>query len=112
MSSKRIPLRGYTKKEGNQWVAVCIDVNVVAQGKTLDQATAACFDLVTEYVSYVCSKYPDEVEKYIPRLAPRELIEEYDSILGSSFSTKPRKGSVGHLNNIVLDASNLRQCDA
>jgi predicted RNase H-like HicB family nuclease len=68
---KKIFFRGYTKKENNHWVAICIDLNIVAQGATAEEAQTECLDLITGYISYVCKNHPNKIDQYIPRQAPQ-----------------------------------------
>jgi predicted RNase H-like HicB family nuclease len=72
-------LRGFTKPEGKGFVAICIDLDIVAQGKTMQEATEVCGELIQEYIAFVMHNFPDKVHDYIPRLSPSEIIEEYDS---------------------------------
>jgi predicted RNase H-like HicB family nuclease len=76
------PLRGYTKPEGDGFVAICIDLDIVAQGKTLKEATQVCGELIEEYIAFVLENYPDKVQHYIPRLAPKEIVSEYNELVG------------------------------
>jgi len=80
--------RGYVKKENGNWVAVCVDLNIVAQATSADEAVKDCFELVKEYLDYVCSTYPNQIAEYIPRSAPHELIEEYYAILAQVIGSK------------------------
>ena len=80
--------RGYVKKENGHWVAVCVDLNIVSQATSVDEAVEDCFELVREYLDYVCSTYPDQITKYIPRSAPQELMEEYYTILARVIGSK------------------------
>lgn len=94
---ENVSFRGYTKKEGQVWVAVCIDLNIAAQGATSDEATRECQEMIDEYLLYVCSTYPKELHKYIPRPAPQELIEEWRAIVARVFTplrkNAPRKAT-------------------
>ena len=106
---KTISFRGYTKKENDHWVAVCIDLNVVAQGKTADEAEATCYELIFDYLNFVGAKYPDRITEYVPRLAPKELIEEYDEIVGRSLLKKrPPRGR--KLRPYIVQPSQLSFC--
>lgn len=84
----RIPLRGYTKKDGDFWVVYCIDLNIAGHGKTPDEAFVTCSELINEYLSYVCTQYPDNIDSYIPRLAPDDVLAEYNLLVARSL--KPR----------------------
>lgn len=72
---------GYVKREDRQWVAVCVDLNIAAQGRTKDAAVTACAEMIDDYLSHVCEAHAHEMDKYIPRLAPPELIAEFTSAM-------------------------------
>lgn len=100
-----VSFRGYTKKEGKMWVAVCIDLNLVAYGKTPDVARNECFSLIHEYLRYVCEEHPSEIEKYIPREAPDELMNEFYSILAQRFKPKQTSKRESKPSRMVSDFS-------
>ena len=108
-SDQPIVFRGYIKKENKHWVAICIDLNIVAQGKTANKAVHECVGLISEYLDYVRTKYPDKMEKYIPRLAPKVLIDEYDKIIGKAFYPKKRTGSKAPY-NFLIEPETLAYC--
>lgn len=78
---REVHFRGYTKRENGHWVAVCIDLNIVAQGASPEEATQTCAEMIVQYVDHVVSNYPDRLNEYIPRLAPPEFLAEYDKLL-------------------------------
>ena len=83
-----IVFRGYSKKENGHYVAVCIDLNIVAQGDTPEIAIKECSELIQQYVKYICDEYPDRFSEFIPRYAPQELIDEYDRIVSNKIKPK------------------------
>jgi predicted RNase H-like HicB family nuclease len=109
--SRAIAFRGYTKKEGNHWVAVCIDLNIVAQGSTPEEATKECQALIIEYLHYVCTEYPQELHKYVPRPAPQELIEEYNSCMIGTIRPPTRRINKRPL-SFSIETSALASCSA
>lgn len=70
-------------------MAICIDLNIAAQGKTANKAIQECGELIKEYLEYVRSKYPKNIKKYIPRHASSELMNEYYS-LNREISCSPK----------------------
>ena len=90
MKSHKPPIffRGYTKRENGRWVAICVDLNIAAQGSTFEEATQKCGELISSYLSYVKSKYAKSLHNYIPRLAPDEYLEEFNSILNRSLASR------------------------
>ncbi len=93
MASRQQPLvfRGYTKKARGQWVAVCIDLNIVAQGSSPSEATGKCGELISEFIDYVCSEYSHDIGRYLFRPVPREFIEEYENLVGRNLQQKPAR---------------------
>lgn len=87
---REVLFRGYVKKENAHWVAVCVDLNIVAQADSLDKAIEECGHLIIEYLEYICSVYPKQISKYIPRPAPQEFIDEFNQIVSQEF--RPRTG--------------------
>lgn len=77
----KIVFRGYAKQEEDIWVAICIDLNIAAQGNTVKEAMDTCSEMISEYIEFVCKQYPDKLGKYIPRPAPKEFIEEYNQMM-------------------------------
>ncbi len=88
-----IIFRGYVKKENGHWVAICIDLNIVAQGNSIEKAREECESLIIEYLDYICSEYPKEFYKYIQRPAPKELVEEFNLIMGRQLKAHKRSYS-------------------
>jgi predicted RNase H-like HicB family nuclease len=109
--SRAIAFRGYTKKEGDHWVAVCIDLNIVAQGSSPEEATKECQALIIEYLDYVCTQYPDTLHKYIPRPAPQELIDEYNSSMIGIIRPPTRRINKRPL-SFSIETSVLATCSA
>jgi len=87
MSSKDIVFRGYTKKEGDHWVAICIDLNIVAQGSTSQEATEECYSLILTYLDYIGTEYPEDFHNSISRPAPEEFMNEFKSIIRTKIRT-------------------------
>jgi predicted RNase H-like HicB family nuclease len=110
-NNNTVSFRGYTKKEKDHWVAICIDLNIVAQGKTAQKAEDVCAELIQEYVEYVCSKHSDEINKFIPRQSPQEFIDEYNQIVGRVIHPK-RQVRNKHLNRFDIDKTSLTRCGA
>lgn len=78
-----LTFRGYVKQDGDVWVAICVDLNLAAQGKTAEEAITECFSMIEEYLDYVVDKYPDKLNEYLSRPAPPELMTEYNSAMAA-----------------------------
>ena len=98
MASKEhfLAFRGYTKREGKRFVAICVDLDIVAQGDTAEAATKTCAELIEEYVTFVIETYPKKAHEYIPRPSPKEIMDEYNFLVGefiaSSLTDTNKKG--------------------
>lgn len=102
MANRQQPLifRGYVKKEGDHWVAVCVDLNIVAQGSSGQEAEVNCGELISEYIDYVCSEYAHDIGRYLFRPVPVEFIEEYNDVIGRSIQHRPTRSMHPHYFNI------------
>ena len=107
MARRQQPLifRGYTKKTGSRWVAICIDLNIVAQGTSFNEATAKCAELISEYIDYVCSEYSHDIGRYLFRPVPKEFVEEYNNLVGRNIQHKPARSR--QLYNFSVEPDNL-----
>lgn len=105
-----IHLRGYTKKENGHWVAICIDLDIVAQGRTPDEATKKCIEMSGEYLEYVCKHYPDDFRKYIPRPAATEFIEEFNELMAKKIVLPPKRQPRRKLIDFSVDSCQLANC--
>jgi hypothetical protein len=50
MRPNELILRCYAKREANEWVAVCVDLSLAAQGDTYDEARKKLDAQIREYV--------------------------------------------------------------
>lgn len=111
MSSKDIIFRGYTKKEGEHWVAICIDLNIVAQGPTAQEATKECYSLIMAYLDYIRTEYPEDFQNSISRPAPQEFIDEFHSIIGTKIRA-PEELRNRDIHNFDIKAATLTHSGA
>ena len=110
--SQGIIFRGYARKEDDHWFAICIDLNIAAQGPGPEEAIKVCTELIIEYLEFVCQEYPAQLKKYIPRPAPNEFFEEYNSLLSMSIIKTARKKQSKKLWNYPAHSSQMVQCGA
>lgn len=80
----QLTFRGYVKQEGDEWVAICIDLNLAAQGDTAEEAIMECSTMIEEYLNYIVDTYPDKLNEYLSRPAPPELMSEYNYTMAAS----------------------------
>ena len=107
-----IVFRGYAKKEDDLWVAICIDLNIAAEGDTSEEAVHTCIELITEYLEFVCKEYPDKLNKYIPRPAPQEFIDEYYQLMSRQIAKPVKKSKRKELWDYSTPPSELVPCGA
>ncbi|MGR9106819.1 MAG: DUF1902 domain-containing protein [Gammaproteobacteria bacterium] len=50
MDPKNLVVKCYAEKEGNCWVAVCLNFNLAAQGETFEEVKCKLEAMITEYV--------------------------------------------------------------
>lgn len=106
----KIVFRGYAKQEEDIWVAVCIDLNLAAQGNTPQEAMKSCSEMISEYLEFVCKEFPDQLDKYIPRPAPKEIFDEYNQLL--KLTMKPKESRKALPEVWSYDPGNLALCGA
>lgn len=110
--SEEIIFRGYARKEDDHWFAICIDLNIAAQGSNPDEAIEICGEMIVEYLNYVCQQFPKELDKYIPRPAPQEFMDEYNSIIMLNISKPERKKTSKRIWNYQTKPSQFIPCGA
>ncbi len=69
-------VRGYTKPESDHYVAVCIDLNLVGQGNTPEEAMDKVSDAIRLYFSYL-KDHPEEIPLRLPRRAKFGFLMTY-----------------------------------
>ena len=94
-------LRGFAKRDGDNYFAICLDLNIYARGDTPEQAIEKCLDFVCEYID---EAYSDDIEHFsdlIPRKAPLRFWVEYRfmrlvvEVLNRLFARAKRPKNVG-----------------
>ncbi len=70
-------LRCFIKQENNQWVAVCIDLNLAAQADTCNDAKLKLEGMINFYIQEALTVDIDYKEQLLSRKAPFSLILEY-----------------------------------
>lgn len=121
---ENIVFRGYTKFDGKRWVAICIDLDIAAQGATHKEATKTCCDMMLEYLRYVIAHERRHLQKFLFRPAPQEFIDEYYAILNqrlqptalpvtkASPKSKARVSTGNMVHNFSVNPYRLNACSA
>jgi len=74
-------LRCFSKKDEDQWISVCIDLNLAAQADTQEESRRKLESMIRTYVrdAYTCHvKYKDQL---LNRPAPLSIFLEYYKIV-------------------------------
>lgn len=74
MTNKMIIVRCYSKKEGNHWVAVCIDLSLAAQAESQEAAISKLESMLTSYMHDAVTIDKDYFQQLIERKAPIDQV--------------------------------------
>lgn len=77
MNNKQLTLRCYAKKEGNHWVAVCIDLSLAAQADSSKEAIEKLESMMLSYVNDALNKHKEYADQLLSRKAPFSQILFY-----------------------------------
>jgi len=78
---KEIVLRCYGKKQDNQYVAVCIDLCLAAQGNSMEDARKKLFDQIHDYLyDAIEGKDSDHADYLLSRKAPISQLITYHAL--------------------------------
>ena len=78
MRSDDLKLRGYLQKESDgSWLAVCIDLNLVAQGDTQKEARSQLHIIIKDYLAEAFTKDKKYLDDLVPRKAPFIFLFRY-----------------------------------
>ncbi|MCK4315402.1 MAG: hypothetical protein KAX24_06490 [Anaerolineae bacterium] len=75
----KLPLTftGIVKREGDQYAALCLELDVASCGETREEAMAALRDAVETYLEYMRdTRREDEILRPVPVEALREFLTE------------------------------------
>ena len=74
---ERLELTGIIKKEGRQYSALCLELDVASCGDTQEEAMKVLKDAVETYVQYMVEEgREDEIYRPVPLEALREFLTE------------------------------------
>jgi hypothetical protein len=68
-------------------------------------------ELIIDYLVYVKENYAKDFEKYIPRQAPSEFVDEYNALISKTLNPQ-RKTVRDFLFNFPIDRKSLMFCYA
>lgn len=76
MHPKKLILRGYVRPKRDYFLAVCIDLNLVAQGETIQEALDSLKEAIEGYLEEI-SENPKFYKETIPRKSPKSFYLQY-----------------------------------
>lgn len=70
---RTITVRCYLEGSGSDWHAICVDLDLVAQGRSLDETRVTLDDMIESYIQSAMT-YPEaDRDRFLNRKAPRWL---------------------------------------
>ena len=77
---ERLELTGIVKKEGRQYSALCLELDVASCGDTQEEAMQALKDAVETYIQYMVEEgRKDEIYRPVPLEALREFLTDVET---------------------------------
>lgn len=78
MGVKQLLLRCFAKKiDGDQWAAVCLELNLAAQASSFEDAVRKLEDMIHSYVKEALEEDHQYADQLLQRRAPMSLYIEY-----------------------------------
>jgi hypothetical protein len=77
MKAKDLILRCFVKQDGDQWVAVCIDLCLAAQSETMDEAKQKLESMVHSYIEEALDTDREYAAQLLSRKAPFSQVMYY-----------------------------------
>jgi predicted RNase H-like HicB family nuclease len=93
MKKKKLVLHNLIFKEGKSYTAICLELNVASQGKTVKQASANLQEAVELFLDTVLED--GEEDKFIPRPAAAEFWRKYSLLEVSDLRKDLKKAMAG-----------------
>ncbi len=81
MEKPEFTIYGYIKPEDDGWVAVCVNMCLVSQGKTPTEAFEKMVKSATSYIQILKHDFPKQWKSKIEYEAPREFYDEFVDLL-------------------------------
>ncbi|MCK4818413.1 hypothetical protein KA005_21765 [bacterium] len=74
--ARKLILRGYVRPKRDYYLAVCIDLNLVAQGRTVHEALESLKEAMEGYLEEIDAN-PEFYKETIPRKSPKSFYLQY-----------------------------------
>lgn len=111
MKASDLVLRCYIKRTQGQWVAVCIDLCLAAQGDTRDEAHARLVAQIRSYVHEALTVDKESADMLLTRKAPWPQRLEYATIV-VAHKVRWLQSSLGQVFKTALPLQVERNCHA
>ena len=74
---------GYIRPEADHWVAVCVNLSLVAQGGEAREALEKLVISMESYIHYIQTKHPEDWDERLSLIdCPEEFLDEFKEIVG------------------------------
>ncbi len=78
MKATQLVLRCYAENSGNQWQAICLDLNLAAQADTFDEVESKLREMINEYVyDALVGEDKEYADYFLSRKAPLSVWAKY-----------------------------------
>lgn len=77
MQANKLILRCYAEREGDQWVAVCVDLTLAAQADSFQDAKRKLHMQIVSYVRDALGEDREHAEELLTRRAPVSVMAKY-----------------------------------
>ncbi|MEW5767457.1 MAG: hypothetical protein AB1797_07485 [bacterium] len=82
---------GVIEKEANRYKAICLELDIATEGRTLDEARRNLREAVEGYCE--CAAKEGDVETFVPRPVPEDVIRQEEATsIGQASSRVKRDG--------------------
>ena len=109
MKPGNLVLRCYAKREGEQWVAVCIDLCLAAQGDNFNEARDKLYQQIASYIDEALTEDQEFASQLLNRRAPATQRLQYWVIVALAKLHILRMG-VGKAFNTIMPLHTGKNC--
>ncbi len=101
-----ILLRGFVERRGDWWQAVCIDLDIAAQGKSLEEAKALMDEMVRTYLESLSEYAPADRRRFLNRKSPLSVRLGFfwRFLCGALFASRHSRDAIGFISHIPCPA--------
>lgn len=95
-------IQGYVYGSGDHWEAICLNLDIAAQGESLEETKNLLFEMIAEYISLAEEMPAPERERMLNRSAPflTRLGYHLGYFLASVFGRNNQRDRIGFLQHV------------